>query len=445
MKKLFTFLFAIAAAFTLQYSTTYAADVNELEAAEPTDIYTFIDEIEVLTPKARTAAEDYRAWTQDDERWGTIELGKSGNTMKKAGCLVTSVTKLIIQSGLKSADEFTPETLVRWLNSNGGFTDGGGLYWEKAAEAVSGFSCYNYKFLDVRENGYNSADYNQQFVDWITEGYHLVVQVKNKGHWVAIDEKKTLETGVIHIMDSLPSNVNADITLAERYPTFDRVGAFKGGKTPEVETGTPDCEHTYERTVAKKATTEETGKLKDTCTVCGHIKYVTVSRIDTVKTQYKKYIYSGKVKTPKVIVTNKMGNEINSKYYTVTYDEGRELVGKYTVTVEFKERYSGTIKITFSIIPQKTEILQLLGKKKSFKVQWEKIENQVGWYEIRYSTSSDFSENVETKRVRQKYSSSTIKELKANTTYYVKMRTYKKVDGVRFYSGWTAVEEVTTD
>lgn len=453
-KTIVTFLLMLSAMFILNDSQVVASQNNDIEAyAEPTDITTFIDEIEVQMPEAltgsvetvdETTTEDYRAWTQDDSRWGTIALGNSGKTVKQSGCLVTSITKLIIQAGLKSEKDFTPATLVTWLNKNGGFTDGGGLYWAKPADYVSGLS-YHGNILEQKIDGYNSSSYNDKFVDLISSGYHLVVQVKSGGHWVAIDEKKTLETGVIYIMDSLPANVNADLTLAERYPTFDRVEAYKGGKTPEVETGDPNCEHTYKRTVAKKATTEETGKLKDTCTICGHIKYVTISRIDTMKTPYKMYTYNGKVRTPKVTVTNKMGNQINSKYYTVTYDEGRKQVGKYTITVEFKERYTGTYTLTFSIIPAKTEILQLTGKKKAFNIKWEKVTEQVGWYEIRYSTSSDFSKNAETKRVRQKYSSSTVRDLKANTTYYVKMRTYKKVDGVRFYSGWTSVEEVTTD
>ena len=84
-RRLLTLVLSLTAAFLLNHAVAMASDVNTGEAAEPTDIYTFIDEIEVLSPKTRTvstaAEEDYRAWTQDDERWGTIELGKSGRTM----------------------------------------------------------------------------------------------------------------------------------------------------------------------------------------------------------------------------------------------------------------------------------------------------------------------------------------------------------------------------
>lgn len=456
--KIIALLFALAAAFTFQYSTTYAADVNNLDVAEPTNIYTFMDEIEVLSPKARAvstiAEEDFRTWTQDDERWGTIELGKSGNTMKKSGCLVTSVTKIAIQAGLKDKGSFTPATLVTWLNQNGGFTDGGGLYWAKPAEMISGLSHYG-RLLEDNIGAYKSSEYDKQFIEWIKNGYHLVVRVKSGGHWVAIDEAKTLETGKTHIMDSLPANVNADLTLAERYEVFDRVEAYKGGKTPSGSIGDSgsddvtkpdDSEHVhdYNRMVYSKATKDKTGKLKDTCKICGYEKFVTISRINTVKTQYKSYYYTGKARKPKVIVTNKMGNEINSKYYTLTYSSGRKNIGEYTVTVDFKERYEGRVILVFKVIPKKTSILKLTEKDNAFKVKWEKVE-EAGWYEICYSTTSDFSKNTGTKRVSNKYTSSTVRDLKSDTTYYVKMRTYKKVDGVRYYSGWTQVEDITTN
>jgi len=342
------------------------------------------------------------------------------------------------------------------MNNNGAFTEGGGVIWSKLNGCVTGFSYYN-RVLEDSETGYTVTDYYDEFIEWINKGYHLVVKVKRSNgsqHWVAVDEKKTLETGIVYMMDSIPANVNADITLSERYSVMYRVEAFKGGKTPSVSLGdsgtTGDTEkpeehvHDYVRTVSEMATADKVGKLKDTCKLCGDVKYVNISRIDTVKTQYKMYNYTGKARTPKIVVTNKMGNTVDSKYYTVNYSEGCKEIGKYTVTIEFKERYVGKYVLSFSIIPRKTGIVELVEKNDAFKVKWSKVE-EAGWYEIRYSTTSDFSKNAATKRVSNKYTSSTVRDLKSDTTYYVKMRTYKKVNGVRFYSGWTAVEAVTTN
>lgn len=522
-----TFLSLVCIILLFFQIDVHASDLkNSEEIAEVVNIEDIIDEIEVTAPTSRATSGDYRSWTQDDSRWGSIKLGSSSSTMKSSGCLVTSITKLAIQSELKSASKFTPASMAVWLNNNGGFTEGGALYWGKPAELVSGFTyCGNLKEYGT----YTSSNYNSKFISWINEGYHMVVQVKSGGHWVAIDEEKTLETGKVYIMDSIPYNTNADITLASRYTTFNRVVAYKGGTTPEVLPKVPTLEvnhntengsaatlklswtktkdytsgywiertededgewkvvkeitdgdslewldktvepetkyyyriqafnenkeagpysnivefttqhvHTYKRTVSKKATTEAAGKLKDTCTSCGYIKYVTISKISNVKLSYKTYTYNGKVRKPKVTVLNKSGKEIDPSYYTVTYADGRKNVGKYTVTVKFNGRYKGTVKTYFKILPKKTTIKGLTLGTRTFKLKWDKVDSQISGYEIKWSTSSNFSYNYKSKFVSKKYVSSKVTVARSNTKYFVKIRTYKTVDGVKYYSGWSA-------
>ena len=203
MKKL-AVLFMVLFCFVTTSSVVMASEeVYREETAEVTDIYEILDEIEVLDEASIAALdneEDYRTWNQGDERWGQISLGGSAYTMKRSGCLVTSITKLIIQAELKDENEFTPKTLVTWLNKNGGFTGSGNLYWAKPAEYVDGFS---YAGELVKSGTYNSNEYDDQVIEWILSGYHIVLNVKDRGHWVAVDEKQTLKTGKIHIMDSL--------------------------------------------------------------------------------------------------------------------------------------------------------------------------------------------------------------------------------------------------
>ena len=43
-----------------------------------------------------------------------------------------------------------------------------------------------------------------------------------------------------------------------------------------------------------------------------------------------------------------------------------------------------------------------------------------------------------------KTTSATLSSLKAKTTYYVRVRTYKTVNGVKYYSGWTTVKYLKT-
>lgn len=186
---------------------------------------------------AFAAGEDYRGWAQSDSRWGSLPIGSSGSTVSSIGCCVTSVTKLIIQAGLRSSNDFNVGTLVRWLNNNGGFTSDGGLYWGKPGECVSGWSNYG----DVLGYGsYSSSGYNDQIIAWIRKGLHMTVNVNGGSHWVAVDEAKSLATGQVYIMDSLGGAQNTDLTLASRYASFNAIHAYTGGSTPSGGTVTPD-------------------------------------------------------------------------------------------------------------------------------------------------------------------------------------------------------------
>lgn len=177
------------------------------------------------------AAEDYRAWAQSDSRWGGLYLGgsASGGTVSGYGCLATSVTKLIIQSGLRNADSYNVGTFVNAMNACGGFTKDGLMYWGKPSSCVSGFTYAG----ELKSYGsYSSSQYNSQLLTWVKQGYHLILRVNNGGHYIAVDEAKSISTGQIYIMDSFKSGNRADITLTSRYGTFVQVQAYKGGSTP---------------------------------------------------------------------------------------------------------------------------------------------------------------------------------------------------------------------
>lgn len=75
-------------------------------------------------------------------------------------------------------------------------------------------------------------------------------------------------------------------------------------------------------------------------------------------------------------------------------------------------------------------------KKTSMKVSWKKVSNASG-YQIQYSTSSKFK-NAKTVKVSAKKSSTTIKKLKKNKKYYVRVRSYNKSSGKTVYSSWSS-------
>ena len=69
-------------------------------------------------------------------------------------------------------------------------------------------------------------------IAWIRKGLHMLINVNSGGHWVAVDEAKSLATGQIYIMDSLSGAQNTDLTLASRYASFNAIHAYTGGSTP---------------------------------------------------------------------------------------------------------------------------------------------------------------------------------------------------------------------
>ena len=129
--------------------------------------------------------------------------------------------------------------------------------------------------------------------------------------------------------------------------------------------------------------------------------------------------------------------------YTVSYGPNKK-IGNVTITIAGKGNYAGTINRTFKIIPKGTSIKKLKSGKKQFKATWKKQKNQTSGYEIQYSTKKNFKSAKKVKIKKNKTTSSTVKKLKAKKKYYVRIRTYKTVNGKKFYSGWSNVKSVKT-
>lgn len=179
------------------------------------------------------ATEDYRRWAQADPRWGGIRLGTHGRTVAEAGCLVTSITKLIIQSGYRDASDFNVATLVNWLNAHGGLSSEGNLYWQKPAEMIEGFE---YEGMDYNCGYSSNSSFQNKVLNLAAQNKHIVLTVKNYGHYVAVDNAKSLEMGCVCIMDSL-NNVsgNADIPLTSRYSYVNRLAIYSGNNADDSD------------------------------------------------------------------------------------------------------------------------------------------------------------------------------------------------------------------
>ena len=170
---------------------------------------------------------------------------------------------------------------------------------------------------------------------------------------------------------------------------------------------------------------------------------ITPLTANNVKLSAVKVTYNGKAQTPAVFVTDNQGKTVTDSGYTVQYTDHTN-VGQASVTVTFQGSYSGTVTKTFDIVPKGTKISKVTAKKKGFLVKWKKQAVQTSGYEIQYSVNGKFKSAKTAGNVKAKKTSKTVSKLKAKKKYYVRIRTYKTVNGKNYYSDWSAKKSVKT-
>ncbi len=151
------------------------------------------------------------------------------------------------------------------------------------------------------------------------------------------------------------------------------------------------------------------------------------------------YTFDNKAKCPAVTIRDTKGNTLkNGTDYTVSHSANKN-VGTATAKVTFKGNYKGEKKLTFKINPQGTAVSKVATPaKKQLKISWKKQKNQTKGYEIWLATNSGFTKNVKKVTVSKNGSTSTtVKGLKKNTKYYIRIRTYSKVNKTYYYSPWS--------
>ena len=208
----------------------------------------------------------------------------------------------------------------------------------------------------------------------------------------------------------------------------------------------PALGHTLKTNIVK-ATTATDGIISKTCQVCNNeVSKAVIPKASLMNLSYTTYTYNGAVKNPIVTVKDEKGKKLlKDTEYTVKYASGRKYVGTYKVTISLKGNYSGSKTLSFKIIPKGTYISSLSRATKAFTVKWKKQSTQTAGYQIVYSTSSKFiSGNKYVTITNNKTTAKKITKLKAKKKYYVKIRTYKTVNGTRYYSGWSSVKAITT-
>ena len=139
----------------------------------------------------------------------------------------------------------------------------------------------------------------------------------------------------------------------------------------------------------------------------------------------------------------------NNKYVTVTKAGKVTIKAKYvgraviTITAQNSNYNKATKKVTVTVKPTKTALLKVTSPAKSkMAVNWKK-NTSGGGYQIQYATDSKFTKNKKTVTVKGSAKiGRTITGLTRGKKYYVRIRTYKTVSKVNFYSAWSSAKTV---
>lgn len=82
--------------------------------------------------------------------------------------------------------------------------------------------------------------------------------------------------------------------------------------------------------------------------------------------------------------------------------------------------------------------------KKGLVLRWKKVEKNNSGYEIQYDTKKDFKSQKSVWVKNKTKVSKTIKNLKKNTKYYVRIRTYYQTEQEKIYGNFSKVASMTT-
>lgn len=184
-----------------------------------------------------------------------------------------------------------------------------------------------------------------------------------------------------------------------------------------------------------------TGYYKGTATIHFKIIKKTEKFVSNVKLNRTSYTYTGKSIRPSVTVTVN-GKKIGSSAYKLYYKNNKNS-GIGTVQVRGIGKYSRINKtLTFKILPPKTLLTGLKKANRSFTASWKKNIQATG-YQIQYAADSRFTKERKTVTVgKQSATRYKISGLKNKKTYYVRIRSYKRVGKKVLYSSWSTVKKI---
>ena len=159
-----------------------------------------------------------------------------------------------------------------------------------------------------------------------------------------------------------------------------------------------------------------------------------------------KLAYSGKSLVPKLTLKNGSAKLKEGSDYVIGGIDNIEPGPAYAY-IRGRGKYSGYQIVPFTIRPPETTVKTLEPREQGFWIKVaKKKKGLVTGYQVRYSRKENMKDS-ETKTIGSKYSkvSNTISVNARDMKYYVQVRTYRKVDGKKYYSAWSTKYTVTSN
>lgn len=137
---------------------------------------------------------------------------------------------------------------------------------------------------------------------------------------------------------------------------------------------------------------------------------------------------------------------VSSYGYVTLNGTGRAVI---TVTAAATDAYdTATVNVTVDVCPKKQALTVKSVKSKKIKIAWTK-DGKASGYQVQYGTSKSLSKTGKTKLISKKSRSSlTLKKLKKKKTYYIRVRSFRKVQTggktLTLYGAWSKISKVKT-
>lgn len=169
------------------------------------------------------------------------------------------------------------------------------------------------------------------------------------------------------------------------------------------------------------------------------IKYLNGN--STSKVNISKSIISLSENGSVIVKTGTKTLKKNKDYYVSIKDN--VTTGKIIITVTGKGDFTGKKVSTISVKPAQQKITKLDKTSNSVTAYYKKSSTANG-YEIKISSNREFKGAKTVKVTNGRSNVKTIKNLKSNKKYYVKVRTYRNVNNKNYYGNWSTVKAVRT-